>query len=790
MSLSVCCFAHRSPERVVALLALLRPAADEIVVALDERADDAMLPALADIADSVVRVPFLHPAERAAGWLHEQCSARWILRIDTDEIPSRDLIAALPELVSATDVTHYCLPRLWLFPDAGFVLDQPPWKPDYQLRLVRNDPALLRFPGELHSSVAPLGPRRYLDLPLYHADCLLNSVEERERKCRTYERMRPGLRIAGRPFNHAYYLPERYESLRTARVVERDRELVASVLDPTPLDASARKPRVRVAERDEVDRRWERRPLPESAYRAELSFVNDEERMTAGESREVFVRVKNLGDEHWGWGWESGIRVAYRWRDGDGGLVVPEGLRTPLPASVAPGGEAVVAAVVTAPAGPGRYVLELDLVHEHVRWFGSETRTEAVVEPPRRIAVLGASAHRRIGADAALGANLQGIADRLPEFEPLLFGDAPALVEARFGYAAAPSVSAYLLAGLASPITPRASLRLAARTRALVRAARRLRRGLPADGLPAAGREFLEALSSAELLLSVEPAPAESPRPLEEAWTRVATVLTADALAIPVIISGAFVGPSDRAAERILARRSFRRASLISVYDAHSAAALAGLGVPRERIVERWDDATAMEPAPDEEVEDVLASVGVPRASGFVLVALHDSPALASLAAVAETLDALRNRRGFAAIFAPVASEHEEDQRVAERLGGLLSDPSSFHLIEPLPEDDVLLALTARAHVTISSRYQLALFSATRGVPTVAVCDDGYAGECLARLADRFEGRVAAVHGKTDAAVLVAEVEHQLAMGKSAPVVPSEPLPIVEYAERRRAPLE
>src|SRR5438128_9705314 len=88
-----------------------------------------------------------------------------LLRPLADEIPSRALLDSLPTLVQAQGVTHYFLPRRWLFPDRDHWLDQPPWHPDYQLRLAVNDLRLLRFPGRMHRTVEALGPARYLDAP-------------------------------------------------------------------------------------------------------------------------------------------------------------------------------------------------------------------------------------------------------------------------------------------------------------------------------------------------------------------------------------------------------------------------------------------------------------------------------------------------------------------------------------------------------------------------------------------------------------------------------------------------
>src|SRR5688572_24372674 len=91
----------------------------------------------AAFADDLIRVPYAAPPERSLAWLHAQCSATWILRVDSDEIPSTALLGVLPTLATATDVAYCCFTRRWLYPDEGSYLDLEPWQPDYQIRLVR-----------------------------------------------------------------------------------------------------------------------------------------------------------------------------------------------------------------------------------------------------------------------------------------------------------------------------------------------------------------------------------------------------------------------------------------------------------------------------------------------------------------------------------------------------------------------------------------------------------------------------------------------------------------------------
>jgi len=98
--------------------------------------------------------------------------------------------------------------------------------------------------------------------------------------------------------------------------------------------------------------------------------------MYAGEHRGLLVEVTNTGDERWPGGLdaEQDIRLSCR-------LDGLEGPRSPLPAPVEPGASALAPVTAIAPDEPGRHQLELDLVHEHVRWLGVGTSVELEVVP-------------------------------------------------------------------------------------------------------------------------------------------------------------------------------------------------------------------------------------------------------------------------------------------------------------------------------------------------------------------------------------------------------------------------
>jgi hypothetical protein len=372
VELSVNCMTRGPGHRVAALLGLLREVADEILVAVDDRAAPDVAAEVATVADRVVLYPYAEPVDRPLPWLHAACRGRWVLTIDDDEIPSARLLEQLPALVREERVTHYWLRRRWLYPDRDSFLDAPPWRPDYLLRLVRNDRRLLRFPVVVHRPIDALGPCRYLEAALYHLDCIEQPLDARERKAAKYEALEPGLRAAGLPLNRAYYLPELRPGTPLAEVPQEDRALIAQVLDAEPSEPQpVAAPRVT---RAEIDALWEGRALSEGDYAARIELVENVT-LYAGQPATVDVELTNLGAVSWPWGdAEPAVRLVARWPD----LPGAEELRTTLPAELRPGESQLVPVEVAPPPDPGAHRLVLDLVHEHRRWF--ECGVELAVE--------------------------------------------------------------------------------------------------------------------------------------------------------------------------------------------------------------------------------------------------------------------------------------------------------------------------------------------------------------------------------------------------------------------------
>jgi len=227
-SLSVCCFTAEPLERTAAIFDLFRPVADELVCAVDSRVPTKRLRLLR--VDVLERREWRNSIEEHLPWLHSLCSGNWIFRFDNDEVPSQGLLRELPALVESTDLLQYVLPRRWVFPDIGSFINEKPWSDDVHVRLVRNDPRALRFPGGLHTNIEGVEPKRLLDLPFYHLDCVINTREQREAKMARYEQAHPGLEtMPGWSVNN-HYLPEVFQQAPSAPCDPDDVRLMAGVL--------------------------------------------------------------------------------------------------------------------------------------------------------------------------------------------------------------------------------------------------------------------------------------------------------------------------------------------------------------------------------------------------------------------------------------------------------------------------------------------------------------------------------------------------------------------------------
>jgi SAM-dependent methyltransferase len=112
-------------------------------------------------------------------------------------------------------------------------------------------------------------------------------------------------------------------------------------------------------------------PMPDAAYRASVALaLPPPASVAAGSSFNITLRVRNASDEEWSQPKFGPLAVGNHWLDATGELMVAQDDgRAPLLQVVPPGLEWPVLITFRAPAVPGTYVVEVDLVHEGVTWW-------------------------------------------------------------------------------------------------------------------------------------------------------------------------------------------------------------------------------------------------------------------------------------------------------------------------------------------------------------------------------------------------------------------------------------
>ena len=120
----------------------------------------------------------------------------------------------------------------------------------------------------------------------------------------------------------------------------------------------------------------------------------------------IDVYVTNESGETWRWGKDARpeIRLGYRWSLDGNRVHEPMALRTPLPADIRPGETHFVPVHVVPPSQPGRYELQLDVLHEGFGCFGSTAKVALEVRERELVALVGPPGFRHANAGEAFAA--------------------------------------------------------------------------------------------------------------------------------------------------------------------------------------------------------------------------------------------------------------------------------------------------------------------------------------------------------------------------------------------------
>jgi hypothetical protein len=249
-----------------------------------------------------------------------QCECDFILRLNHDELLSPNWTRPFLDcLMSDRQVNSYWIARKWLVDTEGRYISSPPHFPDYQARLTRNQPSIVRAPVLLHEATLVGGDCGWISSHvLLHYDLVWTSRAEREAKVQRYRAIRPEHPCA------EFYLYE-------------DREHTVS----------------------------------EAEDAGQVRLLDQPESMVTGREYSLRMVVHNTSGRVWTSRAEPPVNIAYHWfteASPESDAVLWESNRSVLRAG---DGLSQCLVQVRAPDRPGRYLLQIDLVEEGVSWFSA-----------------------------------------------------------------------------------------------------------------------------------------------------------------------------------------------------------------------------------------------------------------------------------------------------------------------------------------------------------------------------------------------------------------------------------
>lgn len=125
--------------------------------------------------------------------------------------------------------------------------------------------------------------------------------------------------------------------------------------------------------RPEAEQRAVSTPMPASAYAASVRIEGDmPSRVMPGATISLVASVTNTSDLPWRQPESGPLRLGNHWLSPADVMLIQDDSRASLPAEIEPKRQCHVTLEVTAPAEPGEYVLECDVVHEGISWFADK----------------------------------------------------------------------------------------------------------------------------------------------------------------------------------------------------------------------------------------------------------------------------------------------------------------------------------------------------------------------------------------------------------------------------------
>lgn len=342
---------HDLSEESIDWMTEARDIFDELVIFIDE---ERVTSGTVKRAQRVATRVHYHKSATWYEWdlasMARACESDWVFLIERDEQLSAEWHQPQwRHILETTEFTHFWIPRRWVVPGRRYIT-APPWWPDFQLRLLRNNLEGTAFPKRLHDPIRVPGlGGSFCNLAIHHHVLWLCSRANREDRIRYYEQLRPGEALGH------YYLYEQY------------RPSMAPLPTGGRLDIN-----------DEIC--WMEKLQSEDISKLSLKVDGMPKALRPSEVFWLDAEVTNATSKTIYSTFPFPVRLAYHWAEkATRRVLVFDGDRTELFPGTPPNATGAYAMTIRAPKEPGEYILQTTMVQENVCWF-EEVRPDILQE--------------------------------------------------------------------------------------------------------------------------------------------------------------------------------------------------------------------------------------------------------------------------------------------------------------------------------------------------------------------------------------------------------------------------
>jgi polysaccharide pyruvyl transferase WcaK-like protein len=232
-------------------------------------------------------------------------------------------------------------------------------------------------------------------------------------------------------------------------------------------------------------------------------------------------------------------------------------------------------------------------------------------------------------------------------------------------------------------------------------------------------------------------------------WPRLTEALIAQAAGIPVMLTGAGLGPFTSDEHRRGIRRLIDIASSIDVRDARSRDEAVSLGIERDRILVGVDAAVRAKRVADGEFGAFCDVVGI-EPDRFLIVGTRQADPPELLARIASTAQAIALEQSVDVLLMPhVASGKDHDGASLERIQRQIDDRVRTVLLADIPQDLMAAEMIRRARVAMGTRFHNGVFACAAGKPALLWSATSYDERRIRGLQDMYPGLVFEVNSTT-----------------------------------------